>query len=688
MPLKLLFTKVFGKVPLRNILIVPFLVQIVGTVGLVGYLSFRSGQKAVEDLIIELGQEVGARIEQKVLSFLEKSHLPIQTLLLVTKNGNLNLNNFQQLQCFFLAQIQQSNSLNHLGFGNEKGELISVERWESAIDSEFVVKVKDESTGSQRIAYRIDNQCNRTKLLKKKKYDPRSRDWYKAAVAAEKPTWSPFYRSVLSQQIEVSASAPVYSQAGKLLGVFYSELTLSAITDFLKNLEISDSGQAFILDPSGKIVASSLGLPFDISPEGKPQKLEAIASNNPLIRATAAKLLQQFGSFKQIQDEASFVLDKNKERKIVQVNLLHDGRDLDWIIVVVVPAKDFMGQINANIRNTIGLCFAALIVAILLGIGTARWIIRPILRLNASAKKLSQGEWEETLAIDRSDEVGQLAKSFNNMAQQLHQSFETLEQRVRERTAQLSQAKEAAEVASQIKSTFLANMSHELRTPLNAIIGLAQLLMHSQGLDHEEQEEVKLIYNSGIYLLELIDQVLDLSRIEAGGHTLNESKFDLYLLLEELADLFQFKANDKGLQLFFERNADVPQYVRSDRLKLRQVLINLLSNAIKFTREGMVSLRASRELGKNKPQTTIHFEVEDTGAGIAPEELDKIFEPFVQTQIGVEAQEGSGLGLPISHDLVQLMGGELTVSSEVGQGTVFKFDILVSVVDTQKVQNQ
>ncbi len=173
MPLKLLFTKVFGKVPLRNILIVPFLVQIVGTVGLVGYLSFRSGQKAVEDLIIELGQEVGARIEQKVLSFLEQSHRPIQTLLLVTQNAHLNLNNFQQLQCFFLTQIQQSNSLNHLGFGNEKGELISVERSPSAIDSEFVVKVKDESTGSQRIAYRIDRQCNRTKLLKKKKYDPR-----------------------------------------------------------------------------------------------------------------------------------------------------------------------------------------------------------------------------------------------------------------------------------------------------------------------------------------------------------------------------------------------------------------------------------------------------------------------------------------------------------------------------------
>ena len=690
MSLKLIFTKVFGKMPLRNALIVPFLVQIVGTVGLVGYLSFRSGQKAVEDLIIELGQEVGDRIDQKVLSFLNQPHLMLQTLLGATKSGNLNLDNFQQLQCFFLAQIQQSNSLNHLGFSNKKGEIISVEGPESTLDSDTVVKVKDESTGSERLSYEIDNQCNRTKLIKKSKYDPRSRDWYKVAVERGEPSWSPLYRSVLEQQIEVSASAPVYSQAGELLGVFYSELTLSAITDFLKSINISHSGQAFILDRPGEIVASTLGLPFDVSEEGEPQELEAIASNNPLIRRTSEKLLQQFGSFKEIKEEETFILGKGKERKIVHVSPLQDSRGLDWLIVVSVPVKDFMGQIHANIRTTIGLCFATLIVAILLGIGTARWIIQPILRLNASAKKLSQGEWEEreTLAIERSDEIGQLAKSFHNMAEQLHESFDILEQRVRERTAELSKAKEAAEVANRIKSTFLANMSHELRTPLNAILGFAQLLMHSQNLDREEQENVNLLYRSGISLLQLIDQVLDLSKIEAGGTTLNRSKFDLYLLLDELEDLFQLKADAQGLQLFFERDANVPQYVRTDRLKLRQVLINLLNNAIKFTQEGSVSLRASTELEKNTQQTTIHFEVEDTGAGIAPEELDKIFKPFVQTKIGVEAEEGTGLDVPISYNFVQLMGGELTANSELGQGTVFRFDIPVSVVDAQEVQNQ
>ena len=688
MSLKLLVKQVFGKIPLRTVLIVLFLVQIVSTVGLVGYLSFRSGQKAVEALIIDLSEEVSERIEQKVLSFLEKPHLLLQNSLVVTKSGNLNLDDFQQLQCFFLAQIQQSNSFNHLGFGNEKGELVSVEHLESAIGSEIAVKVKDESTGSQWITYGLDHQCNRTELLKKKKYDPRSRDWYQAAVGAEKLSWSPLYRSVLHQKIEMSAAAPVYSPAGELLGVFYSELTLSDITDFLKKLNISPSGQAFIIERSGEMVASTLGLPFDVTQEEEPERLEATASNHALIRATAQKLLEHFGSFKQIKEQVSFALDNSKERTIVQVSLLQDGRGLDWLIVVAVPAKDFMEQINANTRLTIGLCFAAFIMAILMGIGTARWIIQPIRRLKASAKKLSQGEWDAALEIDRSDEVGQLTKSFNSMAEQLQESFETLEQRVRESTAELVKAKEAAEVANQTKSTFLANMSHELRNPLNTILGFAQLLRRSHSLNQEQQENVNIISRSGEYLLELIDQVLDLSKIEAGRTTLNETNFDLYLLLDGVADLFQLKADDKGLQLFFERDADVPQYIRTDKLKLRQVLINLLHNAIKFTQEGSVTLRVRGELGKNKPQTTIHFEVEDTGAGIAPEELDRLFEAFVQTQAGVEAQEGTGLGLPISHNFVQLLGGELTVRSVLGQGTTFKFDIPVSIVDAQEVQNQ
>lgn len=270
---------------------------------------------------------------------------------------------------------------------------------------------------------------------------------------------------------------------------------------------------------------------------------------------------------------------------------------------------------------------------------------------------------------------------------QLEDYSHSLEVKVEERTAELAAATEEAQSANKAKSTFIANMSHELRSPLNAILGFSQLMLRSRGLSKEYAENLGIITRSGEHLLTLINNVLDLSKIESGKTTLNEKNFDLYRLLDDMEDMFGLKAKEKGLQLTCDRSPEVPRYIRTDQVKLRQVIINLLNNALKFTPEGGVSVGATVGEDRGNERVAIHFEIADTGAGIAPEEIDSLFEAFVQTSTGKQAQEGTGLGLPISRQFVQLMGGDMGVRSQVGKGTAFYFEIVVPRVEGADVES-
>lgn len=276
---------------------------------------------------------------------------------------------------------------------------------------------------------------------------------------------------------------------------------------------------------------------------------------------------------------------------------------------------------------------------------------------------------------------------------------------------ELHRARESAEAASRAKSIFLANMSHELRTPLNAILGFAQLMHRIGGLPPEYQANVEIIYRSGEHLLSLINSVLDLSKIESGRMVVNKSSCNLSGLLNELEDMFRLRAHEKRLRLTFEPAPNLPRYISTDEMKLRQVLINLLSNAIKFTTTGRVILRVTtkhddqrlasndwqpaicdQQPGTNLCQspvsgqlsavgayTWLNFAVEDSGPGIAPEELDTLFDAFTQTQSGQQKLGGTGLGLTISRKFVRLLGGDIYVQSQLGRGTVFTFTIPVIV---------
>jgi len=261
----------------------------------------------------------------------------------------------------------------------------------------------------------------------------------------------------------------------------------------------------------------------------------------------------------------------------------------------------------------------------------------------------------------------------------------------------LRRAKEAAEAANRAKSAFLAAMSHELRTPLNAILGFSELMAHDANLTADQHQNLAIIERSGDHLLALINDILTFSKIEAGRMELQPEMLHLHQMLTELGEMFSLRARQQGLTLAFDITPDVPQYIYADQQKLKQVLMNLLSNAVKFTPKGGITMSVEKReslTGRSAPPEDmspaapptpatvwLHFEIKDTGVGIASEEMDKVFEAFVQTGSGQHSQQGTGLGLPISREYVRLMGGDLTVQSEVGAGSVFSFDIQAEIIE-------
>jgi signal transduction histidine kinase/DNA-binding NarL/FixJ family response regulator len=285
-------------------------------------------------------------------------------------------------------------------------------------------------------------------------------------------------------------------------------------------------------------------------------------------------------------------------------------------------------------------------------------------------------------------------RAIEGQRRQLEMEVDERTHELRATLVELERAKDAAEAASRAKSSFLANVSHELRTPLNAIIGFSQLMIRSVhtgqngNLTAAQQENLKVIQRSGEHLLSLINDVLEMSKIEAGRTRLNEQPFDLHRLLAGLESMFGLRAKEKGLVLSLEKDVSVPRMIAADAGKLRQILMNLLGNAIKFTAAGSVVMRvkvvtSGADHRDGEPvdgvKIRLRVEVSDTGPGIAAAELEQIFNPFVQANAGQTTQEGTGLGLSISRQFARLMGGDLTVQSESGRGSTFTLELPVVI---------
>lgn len=340
-------------------------------------------------------------------------------------------------------------------------------------------------------------------------------------------------------------------------------------------------------------------------------------------------------------------------------------------VSVTTDLKDVYASMKRHMIYIAVIMTLAFSGVIVLSIILQRVIINPILSLNNIMGRVAKDrDYSVRVVRSSDDEIGSLVEGFNDMLSHIQGRDAILEETVERRTSELKKAKEEADTANRAKSDFLAHMSHEIRSPMNVIIGMTDIVL-DMDLSKKQKERLEVVKQSADFLLDIVNDILDLSKIEAGKMRLQEIDFELRSLVEGIFSAMSVQAREKGLDLVYEIGPDLPTALKGDPTRLRQIIANLLGNAIKFTEKGKVDLRIEKETG---PLVTLHFSVSDTGIGIPEDRCGMIFESFTQVDASTTKRYGgTGLGLSISKRLVEMMGGEIWVESKVGEGSTFHF---------------
>jgi signal transduction histidine kinase/ActR/RegA family two-component response regulator len=450
-------------------------------------------------------------------------------------------------------------------------------------------------------------------------------------------------------------------------------LQLDGVGALLHALPVAQHGEAFIIGLDGRLLATSSGA-----------TTVAATAISELRRGTGP--LASFAKARQYSFDVITAKPLTRETWMSQATPYRspDGSS-DWILITVMPEAYYLeGVRTGNSQSALVLAWA-LVGAMVASIWLSALVTGPVRAIARASHAIAAGDLGQRVPEGRVHELGALASAFNHMAVQL-QRMEArylalsgnLEKQVDERTRELQVALGRAEAASQAKSAFLSNMSHELRTPLNAVIGFSELMAGQRDTTEPQRRKLGMINRAGHHLLTLINDILDLSKVEVGRSELHPAPVDLPELLATVLDMVRLRAQQTGVALLLE-SEQAPSYVLADGAKLRQVLLNLLTNAVKFTARGSVTLSVRGEPAGAR-HMLLHFSVADTGQGIAEDDQERIFHPFIQGP-GAGAHSGTGLGLAIVREYVRLMGGEVRLASAPGAGSTFSFSIALPLAD-------